>query len=128
MGVPKGLLSIRQAAELIGAHPKTLLRRLTRLHEQHGGVLVSFERPGAKVRKYFIQRDRLMEVWSHESEEDFTDDEKDEAEKFRIEEFEAKLLALRAAHRKTRAELAALRREMQGRLARLEGRHLRDAA
>lgn len=128
-----GLLSIPQAAALIGAHPRTLRRRLARLQDVHGDVLVSFERPGARKGKWFVRRDRLMAVWASEDEAGRPDDEVDERAtadervtelEHKVAEQDAKVLALRNALRRTRAELTALRRDAERRFARLEGRGL----
>lgn len=114
-------LTIREAAELTGVHPVTLKRRLLHLHDVHGGVLVSFGRAGTAVRKYFIKRDRLKDVWASDVGElgrahtDAPEDDVDQrvdALGHRIEDLETKLAALRNAHRKTRAELVELRRRV----------------
>ena len=54
-------------------------------------------------------------------------DERIAALEHKLEDSEAKLGVLRGVQRKTRAELAALRRETERRLARLEGRLFRAA-
>jgi uncharacterized coiled-coil protein SlyX len=131
--VKRKYLTIREAAELTGVHPVTLRRRLLHLHDVHGGVLVSFERPGARRGKYFVRRDRLMAVWASEDEAGRPDDERDEGAatdervtelEHKLAEQDAKVLALRNTLRATRAELASLRRDTERRLSQFEGRWL----
>lgn len=113
------LLTIREAAELVGEKPWTLRRRLKRLHEQSGGQLLqSYAPDGARVGVWRLHPDDLVTVMRNQraSHQDQQEHETAVAV-IRVEELEAKLVALRNAHKRTRAEL----REVIARLAKLEG-------
>lgn len=95
------LPTIREAARLVGVPPRVLKRRLLRLHERTGGVLVSFEATGREVRKWHVQPAGLMVAMR----EDPTITEERLAEiEARLDELETRQVALRNTLRAHRAE------------------------
>lgn len=94
------LLSVRQAAELVGVTPRVMRRRLRALHERYEGKLLqSFEGPGRKVRKWWIPPEVLQACLR--ADHDRQDAELEDL-RGRVTQVEDRTLALRGAHRQLR--------------------------
>ncbi len=106
------LLSVRQAAEAIGVTPRVMRRRLRALHERYeGNLLQSFQRPGQRVRKWWISPEVLQACLR-------ADHERHDAEledlRGRVCQVEDRTLALRGAHRQLRKQVIQLQSWKEG--------------
>lgn len=118
------LPTIREAAELAGIPPYTLKRRLLALHERTGRVLVSFARPGSKVRKWHVRPEGLLLAMREDP--TATDEHLHQLE-HKLSEFEARLVALRNAFRQHKRSDAAWKKEQDAINVR-NGRIIRELA
>jgi hypothetical protein len=99
---PDRWLSIAEAAELAQEPTWKLKRKLLALHETTGGrVLQSYQKPGKKVRKWFVSAEALLVCLRTDPK---VVDAQIEAIESRLGVLESRQVALRNAHRQHRRE------------------------
>lgn len=120
--LPDDLLTITECAERANVPVRTMRRWLVAAHEKHGGILVSFQRDGQKVRKWWVHPLGLKLLRKGQT----TEEQIGELEE-RIGELEEmirengrRIEGLKDAHVAHKRELAKWQRKMERRVAHLK--------
>lgn len=96
---PRALVGLAEYARARGVPERTMLYRLTALHQRlGGGVLKSQNPPGTKVRKWWVNPQKLERLQRELAEDAEPTEEQLGEHLLRIEALEEKLEALRQSH------------------------------
>lgn len=106
-------VAVSDGARAQGVSVRTFRRRLLMLHEQVGGVLKSFNRPGTKVRKWFYNPDVTRIAVELGVRLDAVE-LKVESLMTRMDESEAKLVVLRTSINSVNRKVKAARQVVSG--------------